>query len=38
VISKVAYSKKPNESKKVAKDGSAKMVAQFQIEVVSYFG
>jgi hypothetical protein len=37
-MSNVAYIPKLNKSQNVVKEGSAKMVAEFQIGVVPYFG
>jgi hypothetical protein len=38
MISNAAYITRVNESQKVVKEGSAKMVAEFRIEMVPYFG
>jgi hypothetical protein len=38
MISNAAYIKKLNKSQKVVKEGSAKIVVQFWIGVVPYFG
>jgi hypothetical protein len=38
MISNATYIKKINESQKVVKKGSAKMVTQFRIWTVPYFG
>jgi hypothetical protein len=38
MISNAAYIQKLNKSQEVANEGSAKMVAQFRIGVVPYFG
>jgi hypothetical protein len=38
MISNAGYIKKLNERQKVVKEGSAQMVAQFQIGVIPYFG
>jgi hypothetical protein len=38
MISNAAYTRKPNKNQKVVKEGSSKMVSQFGIRVVPYFG
>jgi hypothetical protein len=38
MISNAAYIQKLNKTPKIVKEGSAKMVAQFKIGVVTFFG
>jgi hypothetical protein len=38
MISNATYAQKRNKSQKVVKEGSAKMIAQFRIKMVPYFG